>query len=107
VPFSAQYVPNRERDAYFDSIDSKLSTYEAKLSAYKGLTILELAIWKSEIAAQTDGNINLLTPDMKMGCRTESQWRVDFIVSGVLSFLYPFLEVADGGFLVGLFDDGL
>jgi hypothetical protein len=74
--------------SYFDSINSKLSTYEAKLSAYKGSTILELAIWKSEIAEQTDGNINLLTPDMKMGCRTESQWRVYFIVSGVLSFLH-------------------
>jgi hypothetical protein len=81
-------ISPKSLNAYFDSIDSKLSTYEAKLSAYKGSTILELAIWKLEIAEQTDGNINLLTPDMKMGCRTESQWRVDFIVSGVLSFLH-------------------
>jgi hypothetical protein len=69
------------------SIDSKLSAYEAKLSAYEGSTMLELAIWKSEIAEQTDGNINLVTPDMKMGCRIDSLWMVDIILLNVLSFL--------------------
>jgi len=55
-------------NTHFCSIDSKISAYEAKLSAYEGSTMLELAIWKSEIAEQTAGNINLVTPDMKMGC---------------------------------------
>ena len=49
--------------------------------------ILELAIWKLEVAEQTDGNINLLTPDMKMGCRIDSLSMVDIIVPNVLSFL--------------------
>jgi hypothetical protein len=48
---------------YFDSIDSKLSVYE-------GSTVLELAIRKTKIIEQTDGNINLLTNAMKMGCRS-------------------------------------
>jgi hypothetical protein len=74
-------------NSYFCSIDSKLSAYEAKLSAYEGSTMLELAIWKSEIAEQTDGNINLLTPDMKMRCHIDSLWVVDIIVLNVLSFL--------------------
>ncbi len=75
-------------DSYFRSIDSKLSAYEAKISAYEGSMMLELAIWKSEIAEQTDGNINLLTPDMKMGCRIYSLSMVDIIVPNVLSFLH-------------------
>jgi hypothetical protein len=74
-------------NTHFCSIDSKLSAYEAKLSAYEGSTMLELAIWKSEIAEQTDGNINLVTPDMKMGCRIDSLWMVDIILLNVLSFL--------------------
>ena len=41
--------------------------YEEARLLYKGSTMLELAIWKSKIAEQTDGNINLLTSDMRMG----------------------------------------
>ena len=58
------------------------------LSAYEGSTMLELAIWKSEIVEQTDGNINLLTPDMKIACRIDSLSMVDIIVPNVLSFLH-------------------
>ena len=46
--------------------------YEEARLLYEGSTMLELAIWKSKIAEQTDGNINLLTPDMRMGCRIDS-----------------------------------
>ena len=35
----------------------------------------------------TNGNINLLTPDMKMGCHIDSLSMVDIIVPNVLSFL--------------------
>jgi hypothetical protein len=49
--------------------------------------MLELAIWRSKIAEQTDGNINLLTPDMRMGCRIDSLWMVEIILPNVLSFL--------------------
>jgi hypothetical protein len=80
-------ISPKSLNAYFDSINSKLSAYEAKLSAYNGSTMLELAIWKSKIAEQTDGNINLLTPDMRMGCRIDSLWMVDIILPNVLSFL--------------------
>ena len=82
------YITRKRYNAHFDSIDSKLSAYEAKLSAYEGSTMLELAIWKSEIVEQTDGNINLLTPDMKIGCRIDSLSMVDIIVPNVLSFLH-------------------
>jgi len=77
----------RRLNAHFCTIDSKLSVYEAKLSAYEGSTFLELAIWKSIIEEQTEGNINLVTPDMKMGCRIDSLWMVDIILPNVLSFL--------------------
>jgi hypothetical protein len=82
------YITRKRYNAHFDSIDSKLSAYETKLSAYEGSTMLELAIWKSEIVEQTDGNINLLTPDMKIGCRIDSLSMVDIIVPNVLSFLH-------------------
>jgi hypothetical protein len=74
-------------NAHLCSIDSKLSAYEAKLSAYEGSTMLELAIWKSEIAERTDGAIYLLDDDMKMSCRIDSLSMVDIIVPNVLSFL--------------------
>ena len=67
-------------NAHFDSINSKLSAYEDSTS-------LELAIWKSKIEEQTDGDTNLLPPDMKMGCRNDSQLMVGIIVPNVLSFL--------------------
>jgi hypothetical protein len=83
-------IPSISREslnAHFDSINSKLSAYEAKLSAYEGSMMLELAIWKTKIAEQTDGNINLLTPDMRMGCRNDSLSMVQIILPNVLSFL--------------------
>jgi len=61
--------------------------YEEACRAYEGSTMLELAIWKSKIAEQTDGNINLLTSDMRMGCRIDSLWMVEIILPNVLSFL--------------------
>ncbi len=61
-----------ELNAHFDSIDSKLSAFE-------GSTMLELAIWRSEIVKQIEGNINLLTNSLSM---------VDIIVPNVLSFLH-------------------
>jgi len=80
-------ISSTRLNTHFYSIDSKLSAYEAELSAYEGSTMLGLTIWKSEIAEQTDGKINLVTPDMKMGCRIDSLWMVDIIVPNVLSFL--------------------
>ena len=56
-------------DLYFDSIDSKLSVYKNLNDAS---TLLELAIWKSKIMEQTNGNIDLLTNEMKMECRIDS-----------------------------------
>ena len=61
--------------------------YREARRAYEGSTMLELAIWKSKIAEQTDGNINLLTPDMRMGCHIDSLWMVEIILPNVLSFL--------------------
>ena len=86
--FRPQLSPEDSLNAHFDSIDSKLSAYEDKLSAYEGSTMLELAIWKSEIVRQTDRVINLFTPDTKMGCRIDSLSMVDIIVPNVLSFLH-------------------
>jgi hypothetical protein len=74
-------------NVHFCSIGSKLSAYEAKLSAYEGSTMLELAIWKSKIVEQTDGVIYLLDADMKMSCCIDSLSMVDIIVPNALSFL--------------------
>jgi hypothetical protein len=70
-------------DLYFDSIDSKLSVYENLNDAP---TLLELAIWKSKITQQTNGNIDLLTDEMKMECRIDSISTVVIIVPNVLTF---------------------
>jgi len=70
-------------DLYFDSIDSKLSIYENLNDAP---TLLELAIWKSKITEQTNGNIDLLTDEMKMECRIDSISTVVIIVPNVLTF---------------------
>ncbi len=60
--------------------------------------MLELAIWKSKIAEQTDGNnINLLTSNMKMGCLIDSLSMVDIIVPNVLSFLHGNGNEGDNG----------
>ena len=62
--------------------------------------MLELAIWKSKIVEQTDGNINLVTPDMMMGCPIDYLWMVDIILPYVLSFLHGDAIEGDNG------DDG-
>ena len=77
-------------NAYFCSIDSMLSSYD-------GSTMLELAIWKSKIEEQTDGNINLLTPDMKMECRNISIEMVGVIFPIVLPFLRGNANEGDDG----------
>jgi hypothetical protein len=64
-------------DSYFCSIDSKLSVYEMSKDAP---ALLELAILKSKITEQTDGNIDLLTTDMKMECCIDSLSMVEIIV---------------------------
>ena len=77
-------------NAYFCSIDSMLSSYD-------GSTMLELAIWKSKIEEQTVGNINLLTPDMKMECRNISIEMVGVIFPIVLPFLRGDANEGDDG----------
>ena len=77
-------------NAYFCSIDSMLSSYD-------GSTMLELAIWKLKIEEQTDGNINLLTPDMKMECRNISIEMVGVIFPIVLPFLRGDANEGDDG----------
>jgi len=72
-----------DRDLYFISIDSKLSVYK-NLNYVP--TLLELAIWKSKITQQTNGNINPLTDEMKMECRIDSISTVVIIVPNVLTF---------------------
>ncbi len=67
------------------------------LSSYDGSTMLELAIWKSKIEEQTDGNINLLTPDMKMECRNISIEMVGVIFPIVLPFLCGDANEGDDG----------
>ena len=70
--------------SYFRSIDSKLSVYDKLKDAP---ALLELAIWKSKIIKQTDGNIDLLDADMKIECRTDCLSMVAIIVPIVLSLL--------------------
>jgi len=65
---------------YFHSIESKLSVYDAP-------ALLELAIWKSKIIKQTDGNIDLLDANMKIECQTGSLSMVVIIVPNVFFFL--------------------
>jgi hypothetical protein len=71
-------------DLYFCSINSKLCVYKKLKDAP---ALLELAIWKSKITVQTDGNNNLLTTDMKMECCVDSLLMVEIIIPNVLSFL--------------------
>ena len=68
-------------DAHFRSIDSKLSAYE-------NTTLLELVIWKSKIAEQTNGVVDVLDANIKMECRIDSLSMVDIIIPNVLSFLH-------------------
>ncbi len=59
--------------------------------------MLELAIWKSKIAEQTDGAVHLLDANMKMACRIDSLSMVDIIVPNVLSFLHGDANDGDDG----------
>jgi hypothetical protein len=77
-------------DSYFCSITSKLSVYEKLKDAP---ALLELASWKWKITELTDGNINLLTTDMRMECHIDSLSIVEIIITNVLSFLTD----GDGG----------
>ncbi len=70
--------------AYFDSINSKLSVYKIFRDTPM---LLELAIWKSTVTMQYDGNTNLLTANMKLECRNYSLAMVGIMVPNVLSFL--------------------
>jgi hypothetical protein len=84
------FISKNGMDSYFCSIDSKLSAYE-------GLTMLELAIWKLKIAELTDGAIYLLDDDMKISCRIDSLSMVGIIVPNVLSFLRGNANEGDNG----------
>ncbi len=77
-------ISSEDLYSYFHSIDSKLSVYDKLKDAP---ALLELAIWKSKIIEQTDGNIDLLHADMKIECRTDSLSMVAIIVPNVLSLL--------------------
>ena len=77
-------ISNHGLDSYLHSIDSKLSAYENFIDTS---TWLNLAIWKSKITEQTEGNIDLLTPNKKMECRIDSLSMVEIIVPNVHSFL--------------------
>ncbi len=59
--------------------------------------MLELALWKSKIEEQSDGVIDVLDADMKMGCRIDSLSMVDIIVPTVLSFLHGNANEGDDG----------
>jgi hypothetical protein len=74
------FISKNGMDSYFHSIDSVLSAYE-------GSTMLELAIWKSKIVEQTDGDIYPLGADLKMACHVDSLTMVVIVVPNVLSFL--------------------
>ena len=74
------FISKNGMDSYFRSMDSKLS-------AYKGSTMLELAIWKSKIVEQTDGAIYPLDADLKMACHIDSLTMVGIVIPNVLSFL--------------------
>jgi hypothetical protein len=71
-------------NAYFKSIDSKLSEYE---SLNEAPMLLELAIWKSKITKRFDQNNNYCTTDMRKRRRIDPVSMVTSIVPNVLSFL--------------------
>lgn len=71
--------------SHFDSIDSMLPNYDYLRDVS---TLLELAIWKSEIIKQFSPNKDVLTTEMKMKCRIHSLSMGMFIVHNVLLFLY-------------------
>jgi hypothetical protein len=69
-------------DVYFDSINSLLAKYE---HAQDIAPLLELALWKSKITEQTNGN--RIDDDLKLMCRINSLSMVNVIVPIVMSFL--------------------
>ena len=74
------FISKNGMDSYFRSMDSNLSAYE-------GLKMLELAIWKSNIVEQTDRVIYPLDADLKMVCRIDSLTMAGIVIPNVLSFL--------------------
>jgi hypothetical protein len=78
---SIPYILPENSDAYFDSIDSRLSDYE--LYQEDAPMLLELAIWKTKITHQSSQN----AADMRLHSRADSLSMVTIIVRNVLSYL--------------------
>jgi hypothetical protein len=74
-------ISAEDMDAYFDTINSRLSNYEHYLK--DAPILLELAIWKLKMPNELSHS----TIDMKMQCRTDSLSMVTIIVRNVLTFL--------------------
>ena len=55
--------------------------------AHHCMRLLQLAIWKSKITEQTNGDIDLLNAHMKIECRIDSMSMIGIIVPNVLAFL--------------------
>jgi cobalamin biosynthesis protein CobT len=91
-------ISRKSMKSYFDSIDSKLVHYEHLKNAFM---LLELAIWKSKISERFGQNVDSLTIEMKLQCRTDSLSMVNKIVP----FVLPFLTDDDGGSNVVNSDD--
>ncbi len=66
-------------DDYFDSIESRLATYE---NLQEVAPTLELALWRAKINEQSDGN--LLDKQMKLQCRCDSL----FLFANINRFLW-------------------
>jgi hypothetical protein len=78
------HLPQGSCNAYFNSIDSKVSNYKNLEDAP---TMLELTIWKSKIAKRCGPNNDLLASEVKVQCRTDSVTMVIIIIHNVLAFL--------------------
>ena len=70
-------------DDYFNTIESKLTGYEI---LHDAITVLELAIWKSELSAQYGQGMDNVSAMAKLQCRVECGACVT-IIPNVLSFL--------------------
>ncbi len=73
-----------EEDNYVLSIESRLHNYEYLQGVVA--PILELAIWKSKISEQSNGDRRLYER-MKSQCRCDSLTMVHIIIPNALSFL--------------------
>ena len=71
-------------ESYFLYIDSRLKLYD---DLKDKPTLLELWIWQSKITKKFGPSNILLTPEMKMQCRTESLMMVNIVVRNVMTFL--------------------